>query len=65
MMQYSFAIPLLKPDLIRIRKSVLPVPAGLMESDWELHYKDLPVMLRLSLKSYNSVKDTGGYRSKH
>jgi hypothetical protein len=54
---------LLKPDLIRIRKSVLPVPAGLMESDWELHNKDVPVMFRVSLRSYNSVKDTDGYPS--
>jgi hypothetical protein len=48
MTQYSFAKPLLKPDLIRIRKSVLPVPAGLVESNWELHNKDVPVMFRVS-----------------
>ena len=63
MMQYSFTIPRLKLDLIRIGRSIIPLPAGLMESNWELHNKDVPVMFRVSLRSYNSVKDTDGYPS--
>jgi hypothetical protein len=48
MMQYSFTIPRLKLDLIRIGRSIIPLPAGLMESNWELHNKDVPVMFRVS-----------------
>jgi hypothetical protein len=64
MMQQPFTIPLLKPGRTRIGKTVFPVPAEFMVSDRELHNNDVPVILRVSLRSYNSVKDTDGYPSK-
>jgi hypothetical protein len=46
-------------------KSDLLCAATFIVPDGELYKKNVPVTLRESLRSYNFVKDTGGYPSKH